>query len=153
VIAMREVRIARNEDYEGAVRTSFAQQKFMATLGARLVHVAPGEVDITIEHRDELTQQHGFLHAGVLGSILDSACGYAAYSLMPANAGVLSIEYKLNLLEPARGTSFVARGRVIRAGRTITTCRGEAFAGGGSRPIAILLASMMTLQDRAGIRG
>jgi len=145
--------VIQNADYEAMVRESFARQKFMATLGAQLVHVAPGEVDIALEHRDDLTQQHGFVHAGVLGSILDSACGYAAYTLMPADGDVLSIEYKLNLLAPARGTRFVARGRVIRAGRTVTTCRAEAFADDGTAPIAILLASMMTLHDRSGIRG
>ena len=150
---MRDVLVVQNADYEATVRASFARQKFMATLGARIVHLAPGEVDIALEHREDLTQQHGFLHAGVLGTILDSACGYAAFTLMPANAGVLSIEYKLNLLEPAHGTCFVARGRVVRAGRTVTTCRGEAFADEGTKPIAVLLASMMTLHERAGIRG
>ena len=145
--------MVQNADYEAMVRESFARQKFMATLGARIVHLAPGEVDIEIEHREDLTQQHGFVHAGALGTILDSACGFAAFTLMPADAGVLSIEYKLNLLAPARGTRFVARGRVVRAGRTVTTCRGEAFADEGTTPIAILLASMMTLHDRTGIRG
>jgi uncharacterized protein (TIGR00369 family) len=150
---MRAVMVTQNPEFEAVVRASFARQKFMTTLGARLSHVAPGEVDIALEHRDDLTQQHGFLHAGVLGTILDSACGFAAFTLMPVDAGVLSIEYNLNVLAPARGTHFVARGRVVRAGRTVTTCRGEAFADEGTTPIATLLASMMTLHDRTGIHG
>ena len=145
MIIVRDVLVIRNPDYEAVVRASFARQRFMATLGARLTHVAPGEVHIALERREDLTQQHGFVHAGVLGAILDSACGYAALSLMPPGADVLSIEYKLNLLAPARGEHFVARGRVVRAGRTVTACRAEAFTGEGTTPIATLLASMMTL--------
>lgn len=152
MIAMRDTLVVQNPDYEAVVRDSFARQAFMTTLGARIMHLAPGEVDLEFQYRNDLTQQHGYLHAGVIAAILDSACGYAAYSLMPAGADVLSIEYKVNMLAPARGTQFVARGRVVRAGRTVTTCRGEAFADGGTAPIATLLASMVTLHDRSGSR-
>ena len=100
----------------------------MATLGARLARVAPGEVDIELTVADELTQQHGFLHAGALASVADSACGYAALSLMPPGAAVLSVEFKINMLAPAQGDRVVANGRVIRAGKTITVCRGDVFA-------------------------
>src|SRR5262252_7676705 len=123
----------RDGAFEERVRTSFVHQAFMATLGARLGHVGPGEVDIELPVRDALAQQHGYVHAGALASVLDSAAGYAAFTLMPANAAVLSIEFKINMLEPARGRSIVARGRVLRAGRTITVCRADALATDGER--------------------
>src|SRR5690606_8053415 len=112
---------------------------------ARLTRVAPGEVDIELPFREELTQQHGFLHAGVVTAVLDSACGYAALSLMPPEAGVLSIEFKTNLLAPAAGELLLARARVVRAGRTITVCTGDALmvAGGEERQVATMLATMI----------
>lgn len=127
----------------------------MSTLGAELVRVAPGEVDIRLPFRADLTQQHGFLHAGVVTSIADSACGYAAFSLMAADAGVLSVEYKINLLAPARGDALVARGRVVRAGRTITVCQAEvsAVTGEDERQVALMTATMMTIQNRPDVRG
>lgn len=136
--------------YESRVRASFDRQKFMATIGARLMRVSPGEVDIEVLVRDDLTQQHGFLHAGVLASAADSACGYAALSLMPVGTAVLSIEFKINLLAPAAGERVVARGRVLRAGKTITVCQGEvtAFAGDSERMVATMVATMMTVRDR-----
>jgi uncharacterized protein (TIGR00369 family) len=136
--------------YEARVRASFEKQRFMATIGAKLSRVAPGEVDIEVAMRDDLVQQHGFLHAGVLASAADSACGYAALSLMPAGAAVLSIEFKINLLAPAAGERIVARGRVVRAGRTITVCQGDvtAYAGDGEKLVASMVATMMTVQDR-----
>jgi uncharacterized protein (TIGR00369 family) len=136
--------------YESRVRASFDKQRFMATIGARLVRVAPGEVDIEVAMRDDLVQQHGFLHAGVLASAADSACGYAALSLMPAGAAVLSIEFKINLLAPAAGERMVARGRVLRAGRTITVCQGDvtAYAGDSEKLVASMVATMMTVENR-----
>jgi uncharacterized protein (TIGR00369 family) len=110
----------RNPHFEQAVRASFAGQPLMATIGARLTRVAAGETEIRLPFRSDLTQQHGFLHAGVVTSALDSACGYAAFSLMPEGVGVLTVEFKTNLLAPARGEELIARGRVVRAGRTIT---------------------------------
>lgn len=92
---------ARDAGFQARVRASFANQAAMRTLGAEIVHVAPGEVDLRLPFRDDLTQQHGFMHAGIIGAVADSACGYAAYTLMPADAAVLSVEYKLNLMAPA----------------------------------------------------
>lgn len=142
-------------DAETRVRASFGRQAFMTTLGAELTRVAPGEVDIRLPFRSDLTQQHGFLHAGVVSSIADSACGYAAFSLMPDEAGVLSVEYKINLLAPARGDALVARGRVVRAGRTVTVCQAEvsAVTGEDERQVALMTATMMTIQNRPGVRG
>ena len=119
----------------------------MALMGASLGTVAPGEVDVILPFRDDLTQQDGFLHAGVVAAISDSACGYAAHSLMPATARVLSIEFKLNLLAPAVGERLEARGRVIRAGRTITVCRADVVAvtGATEKLVATMTGTMMTV--------
>jgi uncharacterized protein (TIGR00369 family) len=136
--------------FESRVRASFAKQAFMTTIGARLSRVAPGEVEIELATRDDLTQQHGFLHAGVVASAADSACGYAALSLMPAGAAVLSVEFKINMLAPAAGDRIVARAHVIRAGRTVTVCWADvaAFTGGEERLVATMVATMMTVRDR-----
>jgi uncharacterized protein (TIGR00369 family) len=116
---------ARDPNFEARVRASFEKQKLMTTIGATLEKVAAGEVDIRLPFREDLTQQHGFLHAGTIAAVADSACGYAALSLMPSDAGVLSIEFKVNMLAPAKGDAIVARGQVIRAGRTIMVCRAD----------------------------
>jgi uncharacterized protein (TIGR00369 family) len=136
--------------FDARVRASFALQRVMRTLGARLTRVAPGETEITLPFREDLTQQHGFLHAGIVTTIADSACGYAAFSLMPPDAAVLTVEYKVSLLAPARGDALVARGRVIRAGRTLTVCVGEvvALSDGAEKAVATMLATMMTLRER-----
>lgn len=141
--------------FEARVRGSFARQRVMDTLGARLVRVDPGEVEVELPYREDLTQQHGFLHAGIVTTVLDSACGYAAFSLMPADAAVLSIEFKTNLLAPARGELLRARGRVVRAGRTITVCEGEAWMldAGEERHVATMLATMMAVRGREGLVG
>lgn len=146
---------ARDSGYEARVRESFARQAAMHTIGAELAHVAPGEVDVRLPFRADLTQQHGFLHAGIVATIADSAAGYAAYTLMPAEAAVLSVEYKLNLMAPAAGEAFVARGRVKKAGRTLTICTADVFAlrDGEERLVATMLATMMTVQDRPGVSG
>jgi len=138
----------RDPDFERRVRDSFGRQKFMATLGATLGVVHAGEVHIGFSHRDELVQQHGYLHAGVLASVADSACGYAALSLMEPGTGVLSIEFKINMLAPAAGARFVAIGRVVRSGRTITVCTGEVRAEDGASPIALMQATMMAVRGR-----
>jgi uncharacterized protein (TIGR00369 family) len=137
-------------NFEGRVRDSFARQTFMTTLGARLVLVTPGEVVLHLPWRSELGQQHGVLHAGVIASIADSACGYAALSLMPAGAGVMSVEFKMNLLAPGRGTHFTAIGRVRKAGRTLTVCEGSVRAhdSDAEREIAIMTATMIRLEGR-----
>ena len=141
--------------YEARVRTSFARQQVMRTIGADLDEVRPGEVVISVPHRDTITQQHGFVHAGIVATILDSACGYAAFSLMPPDAGVLTVEYKINLMSPARGEHIVAHGEVIRRGRTLTVARGEAMAveGGAQTPVAIMQATVMTVIGRDDVTG
>ena len=138
------------------VRASFEKQKIMRLLDATLTHVGHGEAEITLPFKEELTQQHGFLHAGAVTTILDSACGYAALSVMPEGTGVLSIEFKVNLLAPAQGDIFVARGRVVRAGRTIVVCSGNVVAlqnskGEEEKSVATMLATMLVVQGRPGI--
>ena len=125
----------------------------MNLIGARLVTVEPGVVEITLPYRADLTQQNGYLHAGVVTTIADSACGYAAMSLMPAEAGVLSVEFKVNLLRPARGESFLARAEVIKAGRTLTVVRADVFAlaeDAERQLVATMQGTMMSLRQQAG---
>ncbi len=143
----------RDPGYEARVRASFARQTVMKTFGASLVLVSPGAVDIALPFRDDLCQQHGFVHAGVVTTIADSACGYAALSLMPPDAAVLTVEFKVNLLAPARGDCLLARGRVTRPGRTLTVCQGEvvALADGVERPVATMLTTLMAIQDRPDV--
>jgi uncharacterized protein (TIGR00369 family) len=148
--------MTENERVTARVRASFEKQKIMSLLGATLTAVERGQVEITLPFREELTQQHGFLHAGVVTTILDSACGYAALSVMPEDAGVLSIEFKSNLLAPAKGERFIARGRVVRAGRTIVVCSGDVVAlqngkGEEGECVATMLATMLVVQGRPGI--
>lgn len=135
----------QDPDFERRVRDSFARQRAMATIGARLASVEPGRVEIELPFREELTQQHGFLHAGVVSAVLDSACGYAAFSLMPVGSEVLSVEFKVNLLAPAKGERLVARAAVKRAGRTITVCTADAFAvrGGTEHLVSTMQATMI----------
>jgi uncharacterized protein (TIGR00369 family) len=127
------------------VRASFGRQGAMATLGAELAHVAAGRVAIALPVEPRLSQQHGFVHAGVVVAALDSACGYAALTLLPADAEVLTVELKVNLLAPATGERIVAEGEVLRAGGTLTVCRGDAYAEWGSERthVATMLATMM----------
>ncbi len=117
-----------NPDYAEKIRTSFARQAIMHLIGAELGRVEPGFVEITLPYREDLTQQHGYLHAGIVSTIADSACGYAALSLMPSDSEVLSVEFKVNLLRPAKGVSFVARSGVIKAGRTLSVVHADVFA-------------------------
>lgn len=145
-VAMTET-VVRNPEFESVVRSSFAQQGLMSTFRAELTRVEPGAVDIEVPFRPELTQQHGLFHGGVTTSIADSACGYAAYTLMPAGSEVLSVEFKINLFAPARGDMLVARGRVIRSGRTITVCQGDVYAvsRGSEVHCATMVATMMRI--------
>ncbi|HEX8284890.1 MAG TPA: PaaI family thioesterase [Pyrinomonadaceae bacterium] len=135
----------RDPDYERRVRESFARQRAMVTLGMRLLRVEPGEVEIALDFDEALTQQHGYVHAGVVAAAADTACGYAALTLTDAGSEVLSVEFKLNLLSPAAGESFAARARVVRAGRNISVCAGDVFAlkGGAEKLVATMLATMM----------
>ena len=137
------------------VHDSFSRQGVMHTLGARLGAVTPGAVDITLDWGPGLTQQHGFLHAGVVATVLDSACGYAGFTLMSEDSAVLTIEFKINLLSPAKGERFRMEGRVIKPGRTITVCEGRAYALAGSseKLIATMGCTLMAVSGRDGIQG
>ncbi|MCH8168508.1 MAG: PaaI family thioesterase [Proteobacteria bacterium] len=141
----------RDPDFEARVRASFARQNFMELLGARLLSVAPGAVEIELPLRRELEQQHGFAHAGAAWSIADSAAGYASQSLMAPGEGVLTVELKINLLAPARGERLIARGRVERAGRRLTVARADVYAvtGGGETHVATALGTFMTMSGLA----
>jgi uncharacterized protein (TIGR00369 family) len=116
---------ALNPSFEANVRNSFSQQTAMTTIGAQLITVEPGVVEIMIPYRADLTQQHGFLHGGIITTIADTACGYAAYTLMPENSEVLSVEFKINLLRPAKGKAFIATAEVIKPGKTLTVARAD----------------------------
>jgi uncharacterized protein (TIGR00369 family) len=118
----------RDPGYAERVRASFDRQKAMHHIGARLRAVGPGWTEVELPHREELTQQKGFLHGGIIGMIADNACGYAAYSLMPASASPLTVEYKINILAPGRGRRYVAEGVVLRSGRTLAVTRAEVYA-------------------------
>lgn len=140
--------------FETRVRASFARQRFMSRIGAEMTRVAPGDVSIDLPFDPELTQQHGFLHGGAIASVLDAACGFAASTLMPADAGVLTIEFKINFLAPGAGERFRFTGRVRRTGRTVTFVDGDAIAvaDGRARTIATMQATMMTVQGRDDVR-
>lgn len=139
--------------YERRVRASFAKQRMMETIGAVIERVAPGEVDIRLPIRAHISQHHGFVHAGALTTVVDTACGYAALTLMPAGTGVLSIEFKVNLMSPGKGESILARGRVVKPGRNVSFCQGEVFAvdGGQEKLVATMAATMMCVQGRPDV--
>jgi uncharacterized protein (TIGR00369 family) len=145
--------IPRDPRFEERVRSSFERQAFMATLGASIVSVAPGEVVLELPYSRPLTQQHGFLHAGVVTALADNACGFAALTLMPPGAAVMSVEFKVNLMAPGSGSLFRATGRVIRAGRTLTVCGAEVAAtdGGREKVIALMQATMISVEGRPGL--
>jgi len=140
--------VPKDPDFERRVRASFGRQAAMHTIGATLELVKPGEVEIHLPYDARLTQQNGYVHAGIVTMIVDSACGYAAYTLAPADADVLTVEYKANFMSPAKGESFVATGRVLKAGRTLTVCQGEVRArnGGSSAVVVAMLATIMILR-------
>jgi len=139
-----------NSDFARRVQDSFARQGAMHTLGAELSLLEPGAVDVCLDWAPGLTQQHGFLHAGMVSTALDSACGYAGLTLMPADAAVLTIEFKINLLAPAKGQRFRMEGRVLKPGRTITVTEGRAYAidGGREKLIATMGCTLMCVQGR-----
>ncbi len=136
--------LPQDPDYAARVRASFDRQSIMATIGARMTIVAPGEVEVRLPFRPDLCQQHGYLHAGITTTLVDSACGYAAMTLLPAGGDVMTVEFKVNFLAPAAGAEFVARGRVARAGRRISVCTGEvvAITAAGEKPVALMQATM-----------
>src|ERR687893_2864484 len=134
-----------DSEYEWRVRESFARQRVMSLFGAHVERVAPGAVDVVLPHREDLTQQDGYVHAGVITTVADSACGYAAYTLMPAGSGVLSVEFKVNLLRPAAGQEFEASAHVVKAGRTLTVTRCDVHARSGAETklVATMTATMI----------
>lgn len=147
--------ILEQPGFEQRVRDSFARQAAMTTLGARLGAIAAGRVEVLLAHRAELTQQHGFLHAGIVATALDTACGYAAFTLMPDDAAVLTIEFKVNLLAPARGPRFRFEGVVVKPGRTISVVDGSAWQADGDgadgKLVATMTATVMTVRGRAAL--
>ena len=136
-----------NHDYESRIRSSFEKQGVMKTIGAVLTKIAPGEVVIEFSYDTSLTQQHGYVHAGVVTTVVDSACGCAAYTLMASDSEVLTIEYKVNFMYPARGERFKGIGRVLRSGRTVTVCSGDVVAveNGKEKVVATMLATMISV--------
>ena len=138
---------APDPNFAERIRESFGRQKAMALIGASLKSVAPGRVEISLPYRDDLTQQKGFVHGGILGMIADTACGYAAFSLMPAGGSLVTVEYKMNILTPARG-ALVAHGSVVRPGRTLTVARAEVYAEDGTH-VASMQQTLMMLPDRS----
>jgi uncharacterized protein (TIGR00369 family) len=136
-----------NPDYAARVRDSFARQAAMRLIGAALTDVVPGRVTIALPVRDDLTQQHKFVHGGVVGMIADSAGGYAAFTLMPADASVLTVEYKINMLAPATGETLVARGEVLKPGRTVSVVRADVFGvtAGKEKLVATMQQTLMVM--------
>ena len=145
----------KDPNFRERVAASFQRQAVMHTLGIEIARLEPGEIELTMPYAQRFTQQHGFVHAGIITTALDSACGYAAFSLMPADAAVLTVEFKTNLLAAAKGERFVFRGKVIKPGRTLTICDASAFAidASAERLIATMTGTLMALFDRAGVDG
>lgn len=134
--------------YEKRVLESFARQRAMESLGISISSLGPGWVELTLETRDAFTQQHGFVHAGVIATAMDSACGYAAFSLMPSDAAVLTTEYKINLLRPAQHAKYTVSGWVVKPGRTLNVCQARASADPEGEDVAMMTATVMTVEGR-----
>ena len=144
----------KDPNFADRVRASFARQRMMQTLGVEITRLAPGEIELAMPYEAAFTQQHGFIHAGIMATVLDSACGYAAVSLMPTDAAVLTVEFKTNLLAPAKGERFFFRAHVVKPGRTLTVCDGQAFALenlADERLVATMNGTLMALYDRPNI--
>ncbi len=143
-----------DENFETRVRESFSRQEVMKTVNASIVNVQAGEVELEFPFLANLTQQHGFIHAGIVSTVLDSACGYAAFSLMPKDAAVLTIEFKTNLLSPAKGDRFRAVGSVKKPGRNITVTEGELFAcqDGKEKLVASMVGTIMSVYNREDVK-
>ena len=142
----------KDPNYRQRVIQSFDRQDVMHTINAVIDSISPGLVEISFPYHQSLTQQHDFIHGGIISTVLDSACGYSAFSLMPVDAGVLTIEFKVNLLSPAKGQHFKAIGKVKKPGKTITVSEGEmyAYTGDNEKLIATMVATMMTIKDQRG---
>ena len=145
----------KDPDFEAKVRDSFGKQTAMQSLGAVIGRVKPGSVEIEMPYRADFTQQHGFVHGGIVTAIVDSACGYAALSLSVRETQVLTVEYKVNFVAPARGDRLLARGEVVRSGSTITVCKGDVFAyeGKDEKLVASMLTTMMLMPNRSDLSG
>jgi uncharacterized protein (TIGR00369 family) len=141
---------AQDTEFKRRVEESFARQGLMKHLGAKLVSLRPGGAEIRVPFRSELTQQHDYFHAGVTGAVADSACGYAAYTLMPADSSVLTVEYKMNLLAPADGDELIARARVVRSGKTLKICTADVFVrkGAAENHCATMLSTIMCMAGK-----
>ena len=139
----------KHPDYATRVENSFAEQAVMKTIGASIEAISPGAVEIEFPYQTSLTQQNGFIHAGIVSTVLDSACGYAAFSLMPEDATVLTIEFKINLLSPAKGDRFRGYGKVKKAGRTISVAEAElyAFSDQGRKLVATMVGTLMAINN------
>jgi uncharacterized protein (TIGR00369 family) len=144
----------QDPNFADRLRASFARQRVMQTLAVEIVRLAPGEIELGMPYAAAYTQQHGFMHAGIISTVLDSACGYAAFSLMPAECAVLTVEFKTNLIAPAKGERFAFRAQVVKPGRTLTVCDARAYATDGAgkeRLIATMTGTIMALFDREGV--
>jgi uncharacterized protein (TIGR00369 family) len=143
----------RDPHYRAKVEASFARQRVMRTLGVQIGDLSPGRIELTMPFAADFTQQHGFLHAGTVATVLDSACGYAAFSLMDENAAILTVEFKINLLAPAKGEEFSFIAEVVKPGRTLTVCEAKAFAidGGRRTLIASMTGTLMAIRGRPGL--
>jgi uncharacterized protein (TIGR00369 family) len=149
----------KDANFAERVRASFARQRVMQTLGVQITRLAAGEIELAMPYGAAFTQQHGFVHAGIVATVLDSACGYAAFSLMPADAAVLTVEFKTNLLAPAKGERFLFRAHVVKPGRTLTVCEARAFAleddaqtGTQERLVATMNGTLMALFERPNVQ-
>ena len=151
---MESIFAAQDPEFSARVRSSFERQRVMAALGVTLAQVEAGRVELELAFDPKLTQQHGFMHAGIIATALDSACGYAAFSLMPADAGVLTVEYKINFLAPAAADRFQLIGTVVKAGRTLTVCQGEAIGlrADERRLVATMTSTVMAVHGRNEVR-
>lgn len=146
---------AKDPNFAQRVRASFARQQVMQTLAVEIVRLAPGEIELAMPSAPAFTQQHGFIHAGIISTVLDSACGYAAFSLMPVEAAVLTVEFKINLLAPAKGNRFTFYAQVVKPGKTLTVCDGRAYASDRDRDqrlIATMTGTLMAIFDREGLK-
>jgi uncharacterized protein (TIGR00369 family) len=144
----------KDPDFRARVAASFIRQTAMTSLGVTIAHLEPGEIELAMPYSAAFTQQHGFIHAGIIATALDSACGYAAFSLLPPKAAVLTIEFKTSLLAPAKGERFIFKGQVVKPGRTISFCEAQAFAdeGGATRLIATMSSSLMAILGREDVK-
>ncbi|MGB8575452.1 MAG: PaaI family thioesterase [Pseudolabrys sp.] len=144
----------KDAQFRSRVEASFNQQQVMKTLGVKIAKLQPGEIELMMHYAPAYTQQHGFIHAGIIATVLDSASGYAAFSLMPDDAEVLTVEFKTNLLAPARGEHFIFRGRAVKPGRTITVCEAQAFAveAGQEKLVATMIGTLMAIFERDDLK-